>query len=138
MKFGGLSEVDVKKISEILESDGIPFSIATDQDMEQFNTISMSNNIRHYSPPNISTHVLAIEINDDDFIRISPQSKDQLFEFGITDIVPALEDFQPHSGKTIISELAEGPRRVVAFNFKHQLVVGLAMLLIVLVVKYLL
>jgi hypothetical protein len=138
MKFGGLSEVDVKKISEILELDGIPFSIGTDQDMEQFNTISMSNNLRHYSPPNISTHVLAIEIKDDDLIRISPQSKDQLLEFGITDIVPVFEDFHPHSGKTIISELAEGPRRVVAFNFKHQLVVGLAMLLIVLVIRYLL
>jgi hypothetical protein len=90
MKLGGLSEVDVKKISEILESHVIPFSIATDQDMEQFNIISMSNNLRHYSPPNISTHVLAIEINDDDF------------------------------------------------NFKHQLVVGLSMLLIVMVFKYLL
>lgn len=137
MKFGGLSEVDVKKISEILESNCIPFSIGTDQDMEQFNSISMSNNLRHYSPPNISTHVLAIEINDDDFMKISSQSKEQLLEFGITDIVPAPEDFQPHSGNTIIKELAEGPRRVVAFNFKHQLLVGLIMLLIVLAVKYL-
>ena len=137
MKFGGLSESDIEKISEILAVDGIPFEVVKDQEIEEFNQSSMKNNLRHYSPPVISTHVLAINIQDEDFYRLPEQSKKKLLDFGITDQAPAPEDFVPHTGHSIHKDLVEGPRRMVAYNLKHQLVAGLVVLLLFLVVKLL-
>ena len=65
MKFGGLSEKDVSGISMILEGDGIPFSIDKDEEIEEFNSASMKNDLRHYTPPNISSHILAVTIVDE-------------------------------------------------------------------------
>jgi hypothetical protein len=135
MKFGGLSESEVGKISDILNVEGISFSVSKDEEIEEFNSISMKNNLRHYTPPNISTHVLQISIEDGDFQKISEAGKSKLLDFGITDQVPSAEDFQPFSGSTIHKELAEGPKRVVAFNFKHQLIAGLVLLVIFFVMK---
>lgn len=126
MKFGGLSEQEVAKISDILNGEGIPFSIESDADMHEFNTTSMQNNLRHFTPPQISTHVLAIIIEDEAFPKISDTARAKLLDFGITDQAP--EDFQPFTGTTIHKELVEGPRRMIGFNLKHQLIVGLVML----------
>lgn len=81
MKFGGLSESEVSKISSILTEEGIEFSVGKDQEIEQFNSGSMKNNLRHYTPPNISTHILAITIEDEHFSKISEQSKIKLLDF---------------------------------------------------------
>ncbi len=121
MKFGGLSEEEVEKISKILGQDGVPFGVSQDEAIQSFNTQSIRNDLRHYSPPNISTHCLAIEVEDEDFHRLSKPSRDSLLEFGITDQAPAAADFVPHAGKNIYEELARDTNRVVAMNFKHQL-----------------
>lgn len=126
MKFGGLSEQEVAKISDILNGEGIPFSIESDVDMHEFNTTSMQNNLRHMTPPNISTHVLAITMDDEAFLKMSVAAKAKLLDFGITDQAP--EDFQPFSGTTIHKELVEGPKRMIGFNLKHQLIAGLILL----------
>jgi hypothetical protein len=73
MKFGGLSESEIQVISKILESEGITFQIETDSDIAFFNERSIKNNLRHLSPPNISTHILSILIEDKDFELISDQ-----------------------------------------------------------------
>ena len=130
MKFGGLSESEVSKISSILTEEGIKFSVGKDQEIEQFNSGSMKNNLRHYTPPNISTHILAITIEDDHFSKISEPSKIKLLDFGITDQVPSEEDFQPFSGETIHNDLLKGQNRVVAFNLKHQLILGATLLIL--------
>lgn len=130
MKFGGLSEIDVSKISAILEAEGISYSVGKDQDIEEFNLKSMENNLRHYTPPNISTHILAITIEDDHFHKISDSGKRNLLDFGVTDQVPSPEDFKPFTGESFHKELIEGPKRLVAFNFKHQLILGVVMILI--------
>jgi hypothetical protein len=133
MKFGGLSEQEVAKISAILNGEGIAFSIESDADMQEFNTTSMRNNLRHMTPPNISTHVLAIIMDDEVFLKMSDATKSKLLDFGITDKAP--EDFQPFSGTTIHEDLVHGPRRMIGFNLKHQLVVGLIMLAVIYFVK---
>ena len=133
MKFGGLSEQEVTKISDILNGEGVPFSIETDADMQEFNTTSMQNNLRHMTPPNISTHVLAIIIEDEVFLKMSEAAKAKLLGFGITDKAP--EDFQPFSGNTIHQEIVHGPRRMIGLNLKHQLIVGLIMLALVYLIK---
>jgi hypothetical protein len=135
MKFGGLSEHEVTKISDILNAEGITFSISKDSEIEEFNSISMKNNLRHYTPPNISTHVLQISIEDEDFQKISESGKSKLLEFGITDQAPSPEDFEPFSGNTIHKELAEGPKRMIAFTFKHQLIAGLLLLAVYFLLK---
>lgn len=129
MKFGGLSEKEVKQITDILNLEGISFSVIKDDEIEDFNKASMRNNLRHYAPPHISTHILAISIEDEDFHKLSDSGRLKLLELGITDEAPAPEDFQPHTGETIHKELVEGPIRMVAFNFKHQLILGLLILL---------
>ena len=133
MKFGGLSEQDVTKLSDILNGEGIPFSIESDADMQEFNTTSMQNNLRHFTPPQISTHVLAILIEDEAFSKISEGARAKLLDFGITDQAP--EEFQPFSGTTLHKELVEGPRRMIGFNLKHQLIVGLIMLAVIYFLK---
>lgn len=136
MKFGGLSENDVQQISDILNGESIPFSVEKDAEIEEFNATSMGNDLRHYAPPNISTHILAISIEDEDFHRLSESAKKKLLDFGITDQAPAAEDFKPYSGtSTIHKELAEGPKRMVAFNFKHQIILGLLLLIAFYLVK---
>ncbi len=133
MKFGGLSEQEVAKISDILNGEGIPFSVESDADMQEYNTTSMQNNLRHFTPPSISTHVLAILIEDESFLKTSEGARAKLLDFGITDKAP--EEFQPFSGTTIHKELVHGPRRVIGFNLKHQLIVGLIMLGLMYLVK---
>jgi len=135
MKFGGLSEREIQKISEILSVEGISFEITSDKDIQGFNEASMRNNLRHYNPPVISTHVLAIELSDDDFARISAPAKKKLQELGITDEVPSVEDFIPHTGETIQKELLKGQNRVVAYNLKHQIIVVLVIFFVVWLVK---
>ena len=128
MKFGGLSEKEVQKISAILTQEGIDFTVDKDQEIEEFNKGSMKNNLRHYTPPNISTHILAITIEDEHFSKISESSKIKLMDFGISDQVPSAEDFQPFTGETIHNDLLKGQNRVVAFNLKHQLILGAILL----------
>lgn len=130
MKFGGLSEKESNIVSEILNEEGIPFSIDKDQEIESFNTSSMKNDLRHYAPPNISTHILAITIEDEHFQKLSISGRAKLLDLGITDEAPSPEDFKSFEGETIHRELIEGPRRMVAFNFKHQLVLALMLLII--------
>ncbi len=124
MKFGGLSEKEVLGISSILEGEGIPFSVDKDQEIEEFNSASMKNDLRHYTPPNISTHILAVTIGDEDFQKISAAAKAGLLDYGITDQLPSPEEFIPQSGESIHKELLKGPNRMIGVNFKHQLIVG--------------
>lgn len=133
MKFGGLSEQEVAKITDILNGEGISFSVESDADMHEFNTTSMQNNLRHFTPPQISTHVLAILIEDEVFAKISDHARARLLEFGITDQAP--EEFRPFSGTTIHQELLEGPKRVIGFNLKHQLIFGIIMLAVIYAMK---
>jgi hypothetical protein len=135
MKFGGLSEVEIKMISDILNVEGIPFSIEKDSDIEEFNHGSMTNNLRHLAPPNISTHILAITIEDDHFHQISESGKSKLLDFGITDQVPSLEDFRSYTGNSIHKELVTGPSRMIGSQFKHQLFAGLILLLVIYLLK---
>lgn len=136
MKFGGLSEKELVMISEILQSEGIDFQVGKDIEIEKFNQASMKNNLRHYTPPNISTHILSIEIDDSDFTSLSESARVKLLDFGITDEAPADEDFTPISGEpSVHQELLKGPIRVVAFNFKHQLILAAVFLAIWLLLK---
>ena len=130
MKFGGLSESEVEKISAILNAEGVPFSIDKDSEIEDFNSRSIKNDLRHFTPPNISTHILSIAIADEDFLRLSSAAKTKLLDYGITDQAPSPEDFRPFTGSTIHKDLVEGPRRMLAMNFKHQLVAGIVILVI--------
>ncbi len=136
MKFGGLSEIEVAKVSEILNLEGIPFSVDRDQEIEEFNSASMKNDLRHFRPPNISTHILAVAIEDQDFQKISESGKLKLLDLGITDIAPSPEDFQSFTGTTLHKELLKEPNRLVVANFKHQIIIGGGLFLALYLMKY--
>ena len=135
MKFGGLSENEMQLISEILSSESIPFEVGPDDAIVNFNDNSIKNNLRHFSPPNLSTHMLSISIQDEDFEKISQLSKDRLLDFGITDQAPLPEDFVPHTGHVIQEDLTKNQNRLVAMNLKHQFIIGLIVLGIIWALK---
>lgn len=136
MKLGGLSEDEIKTIISILEAEGIEYVVKTDSDIASFNQNSIKNNLRHLTPPNISTHILSIHINDDDFEKITEVGKKKLFDYGITDIGPNIEDFKSFSGETIHQELLESPKRLVGVGFIHQIIYAFIALSIGLMIKY--
>lgn len=111
MKFGGLSEEEVKKIKAILEQEKISFEVGQDQEILQSNDTSMRNDLRHYRPPNISTHILGISIDDHDYQKLSASSKEKLMGFGITDLAPAPEEFLSYSERPA--------KRPVKFRMVH-------------------
>lgn len=99
MKFGGLSEEEVEKIKAILEFERISFEVAHDTEILEANEASIQNNLRHYRPPNISTHILSITINDNDLDKMSLAGKEELLAFGITDKAPDPEEFITYSNR---------------------------------------
>ena len=67
MKFGGLSEKEMKAIEVILQDAGVKYDIQIDEHITAHNEKSMSNILRHYNGPDISTDMLAVEIDQSDF-----------------------------------------------------------------------
>lgn len=92
MIFGGLSEQEVEKISKVLDKEKIPFKIVIDGEVISSNNDTIESSLQHYHGANISTHILAIEIEDNLFNKISTSSKKELLDFGITDVVPNFEE----------------------------------------------
>jgi hypothetical protein len=92
MEFGGLSEQEVKKITEILENENIKFQVSVDGQMISSNKQSLDDNLRHYRGASLSTHILTIIIKDESFAKLSEPAKMQLLNFGITDIIPNFEE----------------------------------------------
>ena len=111
MKFGGLSEDEVEKIKKVLEQEGISFEVGQDQEIVESNDESMRNNLRHYRPPDVSTHILGIFIDDIDFQKLSQVAKKQLMTFGITDQSPTPEDF--------VSDLSRPYKKAEKFKLVH-------------------
>ena len=64
MLFGGLSEKEIKLITELLKSSNIDYKISEDQIIKETNDSSIQYDLRHLNSPSISTHILAIEIQD--------------------------------------------------------------------------
>jgi ribosomal protein L11 methylase PrmA len=139
MYFGGLSEKEVNKICDLLTRENVAFSVVEDNQIHKYNQLSMKNNLRHLNPPSISTHVLAIVVEDNFFQIISDQLKSELVSFGITDQVPPEfeltdeQSWQADAHENIHANLVNGNKRVIAFNLKHQLI----LLVIIGVITYL-
>jgi hypothetical protein len=136
MKFGGLSEIELESIAEILKTENINFSIETDSEITSFNDSSIRNNLRHLTPANLSTHILAISIADEDFEQITDLGKKKLLEFGITNVAPSADEFKSFEGNTILKEMLNGPIKVVGAGFVHQILAGLILLGLGLSIKF--
>jgi hypothetical protein len=117
MKFGGLSEKEVKAISRILEEAKIEYQVLEDQGMQDFNQQSMQNDLRHLSSPNISTDILAIEVKDEAFNSMSDETKAALLDHGITNEIPDGLEFSEKESEPepIQNVIVEGNRRGMGF-----------------------
>jgi hypothetical protein len=135
MKFGGLSEKEIQKITELLSAEQIVFEVKTDAAMLDNNDESMKNNLRHLNSPSISTHVLSLVVEENAFSKMSKSLKNNLLELGITDEVPSELDFLDKEPELIQKELIKGDKRLIGKSFLHQLVVGVGALLIYLLIK---
>jgi hypothetical protein len=98
MIFGGLSEDEIEKIKSILDQEGVTYKAGVDGGILKMNDQSMRDNLRHYKAPDVSTHILAIEIEDEDFQKLSSTEKEGLLHYGITDVAPSPEDFETPTG----------------------------------------
>lgn len=135
MKFGGLSEGEVKEIIKILETESIEFYIEEDEDIASFNERSIKNNLRHLSPPNLSTHILSIYIEDHDLEMIPDKGKERLLVFGITNLVPKPEDLKAFTGETFHRNMADAPKTIIGASFFHQTIYGVILVLLAFAVK---
>lgn len=122
MIFGGLSEKELIKISELLEQENIKFSTQVDSAMMQTNDQSMRHNLRHLNPPSISTDILAIEIDTNDFESMSESLTAKLLNFGITNKVPEGLDLDNSNPEPIQQELMKGNKRVIGRNFINEII----------------
>jgi len=135
MIIGGLSETEVVKISELLESEKIIFNVKIDETMINANQKSIEYNLRHLSAPSITTHILSIEFKDHEYSRMSENLKDKLLEFGITDKIPEDLEFSEESINAVQSELLKGSKRLIGFSYIHQLAFMLILFAIYLIWK---
>lgn len=135
MIFGGLSEKELKTIMQLLDQQGIDYQVKEDEIISQSNTDSMKNNLRHLNPPSISTHILAIEINDTDFNKMDESLSAKLLNLGITNQLPesfseAQELINPSA---IHQDILSGNKKIIALGFIHQL----AIILVIAFITYL-
>ena len=122
MLFGGLSEQEVQLVSALLESEGLKFEINTDQGMINANKESMQYNLRHLNAPTISTHVLAISVEEDAFDKMSEGLKAKLLDLGITNQAPPDFDFDDEPfAENVKRELLVGNKKQVGMYAWHQL-----------------
>jgi hypothetical protein len=131
MLFSGLSEQEVEKISKLLKSENITHEIVVDQEMLNANQDSISYNLRHLHSPNISTHVLAIKINNEDFEGISDALREKLLDFGITNMEP--EEFKnqtfEHTPEPIQNHIKNFNIRIIGQTFLIILIIAFIFLL---------
>lgn len=132
MIIGGLSEKELAQISELLDFENINYEVSTDDSMVNANNESMGYNLRHLHPPNISTSILAIKLQDNAFESMSEDLKKKLLDYGVTDQVP--EEFNELDAKevpeSIHSQINHNNKKMVGTNFLLQAVFAIVMLLV--------
>ncbi len=121
MVFGGLSEKEVEKISQILEESNIEFNVVMDNQMMDINDESMQYNLRHLNSPSISTDILAIEITTESFENMNEETANKLLDFGITNQVPEELEVDNDEPEAVQKQLITGNMRIIGHNFVHQL-----------------
>lgn len=136
MIIGGLSEKEVLEIEKLLSRERIEYKIIKDDSIIDSNKESMQYNLRHLSSPSISTHVLAIELKEDGFEKMSESLKAELLKLGVTDQIPDELEFNDSQVEPIQSELNKGSKRLVGHNFLHQIFLFAGAGIIYLVIKY--
>jgi hypothetical protein len=136
MIIGGLSEKEVNVIEKLLKAENIEFTIIKDDSIINSNKESMKYDLRHLDSPSISTHVLAIELKEDGFEKMSESLKKELLKLGITNQIPDELELNNSEVEPIQSELNKGNKRLVGHNFLHQILLMLGAGAIYLLIKY--
>ncbi len=127
MKFGGLSQKEAKVLTDIFDSHRIPYELMADDELLEINRLSMRNNLRHFNPPSITTHILAVEVRDEDLEKLSEATRILLRAFGDSRDAPEFTDL-PEKPSHVQKELLLGNKRVVGMNFMLHALVGLLLL----------
>lgn len=131
MIFGGLSEKELNEISRVLDNEGIEYEVKTDELIIDSNKESMRYDLRHLSAPSISTHILAIEISELSFEKMSTSLKSKLLEFGITNEIPEeFAAFDKEEITTVHDQQLKGNKRIIGFNLIHQIILIAFVLLV--------
>ncbi|MAZ49829.1 MAG: hypothetical protein CME65_14805 [Halobacteriovoraceae bacterium] len=130
MLIGGLSEKELKTISELLDSEDIKYSIKTDQSILKVNEESLQNNLRHLNSPSISTDILALELDPLAFDSMSENLKQSLLELGITNEVPQDLFVEDREVEHVQHELNTGNKRLIGHYAVHSLIAGLILMAI--------
>lgn len=119
MIIGGLSEKELQLITDLLNTEKIPFEVGTDENMMKSNQDSMQHNLRHLNSPSISTHVLALKLEPSAFEQMSESLKKSLLDFGITDQIPEDLIIEDKEVEFVQSEITNGNKRLIGKFFLH-------------------
>jgi hypothetical protein len=133
MIFGGLSEKEIKKISELLDTYKVSYEVNEDQIIKESNDKSIKYDLRHLNSPSISTHILSIEINDTSFENMDEELEKSLLTFGITNKAPeGFEESTEQSVSELHGKMLEGNRRLIGFENLYLVIIsGIIMILFV-------
>lgn len=142
MVFGGLSEQECAQISDLLNAYDILFHVSPDRNILKSNQESMQFNLRHLNAPSISTHVLAIEIDELEMGKMPKELKEKLLSHGIAIDIPQefnqnFEHTKPCENPTaeLRSDLEIGKQKLVGHNFMHQIFLALGAFIIYIIIK---
>lgn len=136
MILGGLSEKEVEEISKKLTDEGIRFSIKQDEDIARSNAHSLQNNLRHLNSPSISTHILSIHIDSNDYEKRSESLKEFLNRYHISQDVPPDMEQKGGSVQETHSEILKGNHRLIGHAFFHQVLLFIGALAIYALFKF--
>lgn len=92
MRFNALSEKEVKTITALLDSEKISYEVIYDEHTLKENDHFIKNNIKYIHAGSFKTNILALDIKDDDFEKMSLSLKNELIEYGISIEIP--DEFQ--------------------------------------------
>ena len=86
--FGSLAQSEVKAITKLLDSETISYKVMRDDSVLESNRESINYDLRYLFPAKVSTNVLAIEVSDEEFSRMSNDLKSKLLDYGISNELP--------------------------------------------------
>ena len=120
IKFRALSQTEVNKISKILDQHHLKYNVSLDENIIDSNEESIRYDLRHLNSPNISTHILVIEVEDDFWEKASEQIRLSLEAFGIVEIKDDGESpivFDNEDPEKIRGVLNDGNKRLIGVHF---------------------
>tara|TARA_B100001971_G_scaffold84647_1_gene78026 strand:+ start:142763 stop:143182 length:420 start_codon:yes stop_codon:yes gene_type:complete len=83
MHISGLSLSECDELKALLDAEGIKYSVVIDEELVQLNEAQKTDTLAHYLPGRVSTNLLKVEIESNEFAKISENTLKLMQELGL-------------------------------------------------------